>query len=302
MSHRTLKRVPLDFDWPLDKVWKGYINPYNPVDCPACERSGCTPEAKFLSDSWYRHKASEMFGYWYGANILAVPDASGQKRMGWSQEVIDNVERARRFSFKTLTNWSDKLDQEDVQALVDGGRLWDFMRTFVPGEGWKDKDPKNVPTADQVNIWGGRGMGHDSINQGICVKARCKRHNVEVYCPRCEGDGVQWPDPIIKKRHDAWKDYEPPKGKGWQLWETVSEGSPMSPVFKTADELAEWCAKKGAMGPGSKLSKEQCLRLMHDVEKLETGSMMIGSDDGIKLQAEREFGKPNPKDWSPSPK
>lgn len=32
----------------------------------------------------------------------------------------------------------------------------------------------------------------------------------------------------------------PPKGAGYQLWETVSEGSPISPVFKTPDELANW--------------------------------------------------------------
>ena len=25
---RKLMRVPLDFAWPLKKVWKGYINPY----------------------------------------------------------------------------------------------------------------------------------------------------------------------------------------------------------------------------------------------------------------------------------
>jgi hypothetical protein len=33
---------------------------------------------------------------------------------------------------------------------------------------------------------------------------------------------------------------EPPAGAGWQLWETVSEGSPASPVFGTAEELAGW--------------------------------------------------------------
>ena len=36
---------------------------------------------------------------------------------------------------------------------------------------------------------------------------------------------------------------EPPTGEGYQLWETTSEGSPTSPVFKTLDELCEWCAQ-----------------------------------------------------------
>lgn len=33
---------------------------------------------------------------------------------------------------------------------------------------------------------------------------------------------------------------EPPEGEGWQLWKTVSEGSPASPVFATDEEVAEW--------------------------------------------------------------
>ncbi len=36
MGHRTLKRVPLDFDWPIGKPWAGYQDPhYRP--CPCCE-------------------------------------------------------------------------------------------------------------------------------------------------------------------------------------------------------------------------------------------------------------------------
>ena len=35
---------------------------------------------------------------------------------------------------------------------------------------------------------------------------------------------------------------EPPVGDGYQLWETVSEGGPVSPVFETLEKLSEWCA------------------------------------------------------------
>lgn len=49
---------------------------------------------------------------------------------------------------------------------------------------------------------------------------------------------------------------EPPEGEGWQVWETVSEGSPISPVFATAEELArhlstvgdDWTARRIAEG------------------------------------------------------
>ena len=32
----------------------------------------------------------------------------------------------------------------------------------------------------------------------------------------------------------------PPKGEWYQVWETVSEGSPISPAFETPTELAGW--------------------------------------------------------------
>jgi len=42
-----------------------------------------------------------------------------------------------------------------------------------------------------------------------------------------------------------------PKGEGYQLWETTSEGSPMSPVFSTPEELAEWLEFNKASSFGS---------------------------------------------------
>jgi hypothetical protein len=34
--------------------------------------------------------------------------------------------------------------------------------------------------------------------------------------------------------------YDPPTGKGYQMWETVTEGSPVTPVFTNAEDLAHW--------------------------------------------------------------
>lgn len=52
---------------------------------------------------------------------------------------------------------------------------------------------------------------------------------------------------------------DPPIGDGYQLWETTTEGSPISPVFSSPEELAEWC-EDGATALGyEKISKEQWL-------------------------------------------
>jgi hypothetical protein len=57
--------------------------------------------------------------------------------------------------------------------------------------------------------------------------------NRDPECDECGGDG--WiSDPI-----------EPPTGDGWQVWETVSEGSPISPVFATSADLVDWIVTQG---------------------------------------------------------
>lgn len=35
-------------------------------------------------------------------------------------------------------------------------------------------------------------------------------------------------------------EHHPLVGVGWQLWETVTEGSPISPVFATPEDLRDW--------------------------------------------------------------
>lgn len=152
---REIKRVPIDFDWPLGMVWKGYINPYDAQECKVCKGSGHNPETKQISDDWY-----------------------------------DFANSGRR--------WDKSITQDEVNALVEHGRLWDFTRTWIPGEGWVDKDPPYIPTADEVNRWSRHGTGHDAINQWICVETRAKRLGVWGRCPVCNGEGEIWFNDKIK--------------------------------------------------------------------------------------------------------
>jgi hypothetical protein len=46
---------------------------------------------------------------------------------------------------------------------------------------------------------------------------------------------------------------------GWQLYETTSEGSPVSPVFATAEELAAWCATGATVFADYRWTAEQWL-------------------------------------------
>ncbi len=246
---REIKRVPMGFDWPVGTIWGGYKNPFytQSIKCPQCDGSGSSPESKRLSDMWYGNapfkpedRGSKPLqpndpAVWQFAerNVTNSPEFYGVGTQAIQRE-------AERLCGLWNRAWSHHLNADDVKALVDGNRLGDFTRTWTQGKGWQDKKPKYIPTPQEVNEWSLRGFGHDSCNQWICVKAECKRLGYETTCKRCNGEGTLWPSEKIKRQCDRWKLTEPPSGDGWQLWETVSEGSPISPVFVTPELLARW--------------------------------------------------------------
>jgi len=199
---RELRRVPLDFNWPLKARWIGYLNPYRSISCPACDGSGLNPETKRLEDNWYTYSNHD-----------------GQE------------------------GWRHRLEQEDVDVLWNSGRL--------------KHDFAEKPSAEEVNKWSRHGIGHDVINQWICVKARAKRLGFYGKCELCKGDGHLFVTEEVKKLHEEWQDIEPPKGDGFQLWETTTEGSPASPVFSTLEELCEWCANNATTFASYKATKEE---------------------------------------------
>jgi hypothetical protein len=44
----------------------------------------------------------------------------------------------------------------------------------------------------------------------------------------------------MKAKAESWESFDPPTGDGYQIWETVSEGSPVSPAFANPEDLANW--------------------------------------------------------------
>lgn len=246
MLSREVKRVPLDFNWPLNEVWEGYLHPENLHErkCEACEGTGYSPHAKIFYDQWYGHVPfvpSEPLTHltpevreFATRNVEGNPDFYGT-----GEGAIDR--EARRLVRFWNGLWSHHLNQEDVDALIEAERLMDFTHTYTK-EGWKPRNPMPVVTAAQVNSWAIGGFGHDSINCWIAVKAKCRRVGVPVNCSVCDGHGEieRWPGQ--RAAAEAWKPTQPPKGDAYQLWESVSEGSPVSPPFASEEDLALWLA------------------------------------------------------------
>lgn len=61
-----------------------------------------------------------------------------------------------------------------------------------------------------------------------------------------EEKAEEWTDlfyTLVQGKEEIPIGINPPKGEGYQVWETVSEGSPVTPVFAAPEELARWlCA------------------------------------------------------------
>ena len=262
MGHRTLKRVPLNFQAPLHKVWKGYINPYpGPLTCNLCDGSGHNAATKKIADEFYD---SDGFGVRWAYNYNVGPDGLPATRPPW--QVIGQCRR-----------WCNNITQDEVQALVDGGRLISFTHTWTQGEGWKRREDGYIPTAEEVNAAESRGGldGHDAWNRWILIEARAKRLGVYGTCPRCKGKGEKFPPRIHRRPYKAWRECEPPTGDGFQLWETCSEGSPISPVFASADKLADWCAENATIFADEKISHEDWFKMFVGEDDLEAGSLLI---------------------------
>lgn len=144
--------------------------------------------------------------------------------------------------------WCHDITQDEVDALVEAGRLHDFTHNFRRGIGWVPKDPTHHPTAAEVNKWSRHPLGHDDINKWICVRTRATRLGVYGNCPECGGAGGRWLCEAGRALYDEWKPTPPPRGEGWQIWETVGDGSPITPALATPEELAAWCVANHPWG------------------------------------------------------
>jgi len=268
---RELKRVPLDFNQPINETWPGYLNPHwgKARNCEACGGSGSSPFAKHLQDQWYGNAPfkpedrgskpwqPEDTPVW---NFAARNVANAGHFYGSGDAAI--MREAKRLCELFNGQWSHHLNADDVAVLVEAGRLSDFTSIFIPGEGWKKKEPFVMPTPEEVNAWSLTGFGHDAINQWKVCGAECKRLGESELCDVCKGEGSLWASPGDKETAENWERTEPPLGDGYQMWQTVGEGAPISPVFATPMELATWLSQNPWNDCDAKTSAEQWMRFI----------------------------------------
>lgn len=294
---RQVKRVPLDFSWPLSTVWEGYKNPY---DCHCSQCSACS--------NGYSQYGQNLLNIWYGYTEFK-PEDNGSVSFKPDDPCIlelatHNVKRRPEFTEANIhkecvritklcnSKWTYHLNQDDVNALIEADRLWDFthrpvrpiteedIRTHAYYLWLEAGSPENsdiefweksvkahkgywlpynngyVPTAQEVNNWSVVSTGHDSLNSAIVFEARAKKEGKDLCCSVCDGNGFVWENKEYEKLSEEWEEYEPPVGEGYQCWENVTAGSPISPVFATPEELAKY------MSENSKTTYEDWLKFI----------------------------------------
>jgi len=277
---REVKRVALNFEWPIDKNWAGYMNPWYAFrqNCSACDGSGYSPQANRMRDEFYGYVAFDPVAYGSTLHTMETPGL----RESVTRKIDGDIQRDGKGSYYLFggrfsreqaiehemrrmlgiynQGWHYHLIQADVDALAANGDLQDLTHRWSRENGWTPIDPPPVLTPTLVNRFamfsfaGGSGWNYTAI------KARCEREGVPVECSKCHGKGDRWQPADAKQKADEWERIEPPAGEGWQVWQTVSEGAPISPVFATPEELAEYMANAKPWGGASKMPAAKWLQ------------------------------------------
>lgn len=195
---RTVRRVPLDFEWEIGKLWDGYLLPdrLHGLRCTTCGGSGSTTELDWLTKVAYV--------------LCGLADDSTDAARGRPMHPYLTPMREISYGYG-----SDRPGPKFAE-FVDG-----LVGDKVPADGM---------------------FGRDVYRMLNALREAAGLPDQWAWCPDCSGHGENEAWPGQSAEAEAWEPTDPPSGDGWQFWSTTTEGHPMTPVFATAEELAQHCA------------------------------------------------------------
>jgi len=234
---RELRRVPLDFDWPLNEVWKGFLNPhYRP--CPKAATNEC--------DGGYSNAGKWMdaicrFLSLIGEEAVLEPHATELQKRGRTYP----HPYLRQFAQAPMTTipYEVRMRLNDLDNMERERELGEYLRRNPPKLLTFTEELANFITA----LAGKKpeppfGDISWNIQQALMKAAGIDPDSKWGVCKVCDGNGL---DPEIREAFENWTPEPPPIGEGWQLWETVSEGAPYSPVFPTRKKFVAYLVGEG---------------------------------------------------------
>lgn len=209
---REIRRVPLDFNHPLNEVWPGFVsNEGGP--CPETNKTcflGQTPARAWLDAICHQFQTIAEESTKTPAEIAHFA-RSGRIFPHPYLEMIPNAPRVRA--------------DRGPHPLAPLSK--DFVELYKRVSG-------DLEIGSFLHSYSGA-----MANALIKAAGFDERWGI---CPVCEGHAD---DPSKRAAADAWKPTPPPSGPGFQIWESVSEGSPISPVFKTELQMERWLIESG---------------------------------------------------------
>lgn len=170
--------------------------------------------------------------HFYFAVERSSKECPACKGSGYNSKTAELSRNYYGHTSSTGEGWNNSITQDEVEALVKQGRLWELTGR---GEGGK---AKRMPTAQEVNEWNRKGIGHDAINKGILVETRAKRLGFYGYCPDCEGHSEVFTAPKAHVKLVLWV-LHPRKGcsRGVEISNITKEDLPeIFEYLKTAQE------------------------------------------------------------------
>ena len=202
-----VRRVPMDFSWPISQIWSGYIDPYvtQRIPCQDCEGDGLSRWAKLYKQQWDGAAPFDPMAY------------------GSPEVLTDHLGNVA---------WKFNLNQDDIEAL----RKRELLDRRLLDLSVSEINRFTLRLANENRGW------LYSQQRYTCISNRCRHNRVPCSCQTCRGDGSVYPSQELEFLANDWVPEDPPTGPGWQMWETVTEGSPVSPVMASAQDLANWCA------------------------------------------------------------
>lgn len=257
---RELRRVPVDFDAPINATWQGYLMPDElclPA-CPDCKHGGShstgrSLEAETLYESFWPHNSNARLAWMDKIGQAEVDELIAHDRLRdftFTRPDGDRVartpqpgDRVMYVDYRYEDDYTRRVEHPahgNTGVATDAGIDWDHSQPLVLDSG----KLRVIPAAAQVNAWtrksAGPFAGLGSSECLVLTEFRCRVLGIVHNCPTCGGVGDVG---TAEQRAacEAWERTDPPTGDGFQLWETTSEGSPQSPVFTTVEQLARWC-------------------------------------------------------------
>lgn len=138
--------------------------------CETCGGNGYHPDGQWITESFYRHSSPFTHQTEREMQARAIMESFGSSSNDLhgrgnypSAETLAKYGPAfKEFceEMRVLGSWGDRITDDEQKALKDAGRSGDGP------------------------------MGHDAINRGILVKARCERLGVPTTCDTCDGHGT----------------------------------------------------------------------------------------------------------------